>query len=79
MWYYCGVSTLLRRAAEAEFAARNIFVPDSLLSFYDQFVGVDRDHNGMISEDEMAVRPKLVLLSHPTDSPPSFVQFCSIH
>ena len=41
--------------AAAAFAARNVFVPDTLLGFYDQFVAVDRDHNGMVSEDEMAV------------------------
>ena len=50
------------REAAAAFAARNIFVPDSLLGFYDQFVAADRDHNGMVSEEEMAVRIGCCLL-----------------
>jgi hypothetical protein len=45
-----------RRAAAADFARRNIFVPDSLLGFYDLFVAADIDRNGMVSEEEMAVR-----------------------
>jgi len=43
-------------AAEQQYAAQNIFVPDTMLGFYDRFVALDKDGTSMITQDEMAVR-----------------------